>query len=165
MRNQGGGGYKYSFLIFLIQTVNFIYKVLFLDNMAYEDLLKRARNNMPEIISVRDRFEIPKVKGHIQGNKTIINNFLQICSIFHREVPHVLKFLLKELATSGEIRNSLLIFNRKLSAEAINNKIRQYANLFVLCSECGKPDTKIITEDNISLLKCQACGAKQHIKV
>ena len=74
------------------------------------------------------------------------------------------QYLLNELATSGEIKNNNLIFNSKLSSANINKKLRQYANTFVLCSECGKPDTKIITEKNISFLKCLACGAKNHIK-
>lgn len=133
--------------------------------MDYEKLLKRAYDNLPEIVSVRERFEIPKVKGHLQGNKTIISNYLQICGVLHRESSHVLKYLLKELAARGEIRGNLLVFNRKISSQEINQKIRQYANLFVLCYDCGKPDTKIIMEGKISFLKCQACGTKQHLKV
>jgi len=72
--------------------------------------------------------------------------------------------VLKELATSGEVKDNLLIFKTKLSANAINQKIRQYANIFVLCQDCGKPDTKIMDEKNVLFLKCQACGSKHHIK-
>ena len=132
--------------------------------MDYSKLLKRARSNLPEIVSVRERFEIPVVRGHVQGNKTLISNFSNICSILHRDIAHVLKYLLKELATSGEIANNMLVFKRKLSSAAINQKIRQYANTFVLCTECGKPDTKIMAEKSVHFLKCQACGAKTHIK-
>ncbi len=132
--------------------------------MDYNKLLKRAHDNLPEIVSVRERFEIPNVRGHLQGNKTIISNFQQICNTIQRDQSHLLKYLLKELATSGEIRNNLLIFNTKISSKNINRKIRQFANLFVLCYDCGKPDTKILVENNISFLKCQACGAKHHIK-
>lgn len=133
--------------------------------MEYEDLLKRASDNLPEIVSVRDRFEIPNVKGHVQGNKTIISNFTQICAILHRELSHIQKYLLKELATSGDYTaNNLLVFNRKVSSKNINEKIRQYANKYVLCYDCGKPDTKIINESGVKYIKCQACGAKHHIK-
>jgi translation initiation factor 2 subunit 2 len=132
--------------------------------MDYESLLSRARSKLPEIVSVRERFEIPNVRGHLQGNKTIVTNFNQICSTLHRDSAHMLKYLLKELATSGELRNSLLIFNRKISSKEVNQKIRQYTNTFVLCYECGKPDTNIILEGNVSFIKCQACGSKQHIK-
>ncbi|MFT4303290.1 MAG: translation initiation factor IF-2 subunit beta [Candidatus Woesearchaeota archaeon] len=132
--------------------------------MDYNLLLKRAINNLPEIVSVRERFEIPKVKGHLQGNKTIISNFNLVCNILHREPQHLLKYLLKELATSGDLKNSSLVFNRKLSSQNINQKIRQYANIYVLCSECGKPETKIINENQVNYIKCQACGAKHHLK-
>ncbi|MCB9358541.1 translation initiation factor IF-2 subunit beta [Candidatus Woesearchaeota archaeon] len=132
--------------------------------MDYTQLLKRAREGLPEIVSVRERFEVPKVKGHLQGNRTVISNFSMICSTLRRQPQHILKYLLKELATSGEIKNNLLVFNRKLSSLAINQKVRQYTNMYVLCTECGKPDTKILIEGNISYLKCQACGAKHHIK-
>lgn len=132
--------------------------------MDYKKLLARGRKALPEIVTLRERFEVPKVKGHIQGNKTLISNFLQICGTLHRDQAHLLKYLLKELATPGEISNSILIFKRKLSSSAINQKIRQYALIFVLCPECGKPDTKIMTEKSVSFLKCQACGAKHHIK-
>jgi translation initiation factor 2 subunit 2 len=143
---------------------NFIYKARLPFLMEYESMLNKAREALPEIVSVRARFEIPEVKGHVQGNKTLISNFIQICSILHRNQAHVLKYLLKELATSGDVSNSLLVLNRKVLSENINQKIRQYANTFVLCPMCGKPDTKIILEKDVSFLKCQACGAKRHIK-
>ena len=128
-------------------------------------MLKKAKQEMPEIVKEKERFEIPKVKGHIQGNKTIIVNFNQICSVLGRDAKHVLKFLLKELATSGEIKKSgALIFDSKLAASRINEKIKKYAEEFVLCKECGKPDTKIIKEEGITKLKCMACGAKHPIK-
>ena len=132
--------------------------------MEYVDLLKRARDNLPELVNVRDRFEIPLIRGHVEGNKTIISNFNQICSTLRRDQSHLLKFLLKELATPGEVVNNFLIFKRKLSSAVINQKVRQYANTFVLCSDCGKPDTKIVAEKSVSFLKCQACGSKTHIK-
>jgi translation initiation factor 2 subunit 2 len=132
--------------------------------MNYDELLKRARGLLPEIVTMRDRFEIPLVKGHIQGNKTVITNFPKISSTLRRDQAHILKYLLKELATPGEMNGTFLTFKRKLSSSIINQKVRQYTNIFVLCPECGKPDTKIITEKSIFFLKCQACGAKTHIK-
>ena len=84
------------------------------------ELRKRGytiQEQMPKIVKERQRFEIPKVKGHIQGNKTIIVNINKICSVLGREPKHLLKFLLKELATSGEIKKSgALIFDTKLPA-------------------------------------------------
>lgn len=133
--------------------------------MDYKQLLERARKNLPETSSESARFEVPKVRGHIQGNKTIISNFHQIVNVVGRPVEHFLKYLLKELATPGELKPTALIIGTKISASRINEKIVQYVKDFVLCPECKKPDTKLIKEDKISFIKCMACGAKHTVKV
>ena len=130
----------------------------------YEKLLDIARKNIPESISTSSRFEMPQAVGHIEGNKTIINNFLQICDAFRREPAHLLKYLQRELAAPAEIDKSRLILGRKISSNIINQKIQQYANEFVLCYECKKPDTTIKKEDRVLILKCTACGAKHPVK-
>ena len=42
--------------------------------------------------------------------------------------------------------------------------IEQYCTDFVLCRECGKPDTQLTKEDRVHIMKCMACGAKHPIK-
>ena len=134
--------------------------------MDYKEMLGNVRKDLPEAVFLKERFEIPKVVGHIQGNRTIITNFIQIASTLRREVEHLLKYVLKELATPGEIKKSgALILGTKVPASRINDKVRQYANEFVLCFECGKPDTKIEKEDSLTYMKCTACGAKNIVKV
>lgn len=133
--------------------------------MEYKELLKKAREQLPKSVFEKERFEIPKIRGHIQGNRTILSNFLQIADILGRAPEHLLKYILKELATPGEIKKSgSVIIGTKVSALRINEKIRKYANEFVLCTECGKPDTKIEKENEFTFLKCHACGARHPIK-
>lgn len=132
--------------------------------MEYEEMLKKAKSEMPESVHERERFEIPKVMGHIQGSRTIISNFTQIALTLRRSSEHLLKFVLKELATPGSLSKSTLIIGTKVPASRINEKIRQYANEFVLCKVCGKPDTKIEKEGSIAYLKCSACGAKYSVR-
>jgi len=131
----------------------------------YKSMLEDVRKNLPESVFIKERFEIPKVLGHMQGNRTIISNFLQIASTLRRDVDHLLKYVLKELATPGEIKKSgALILGTKVPASRINDKIRHYANEFVLCIECGKPDTQIVREGDLNYMKCTACGAKNFVK-
>ena len=131
----------------------------------YKKMLEDVRKSLPEVVFIKERFEIPKVLGHIQGNRTIITNFLQIASSLRRDIDHFLKYVLKELATPGEIKKSgALILGTKVPASRINEKIRQYANEFVLCLECGKPDTQIVREGELNYMKCTACGAKNIVK-
>jgi len=132
--------------------------------MDYEKLLERGIESLPEKKSLAERFNIPKAKGHIQGTKTVISNFTQIAQSLGREPQHLLKFILRELATPGEFSGNLVIFKRKVSASAVNNAVLKYAETFVICKECGKPDTKIVKKGGISYLKCLACGAQNSIR-
>jgi translation initiation factor 2 subunit 2 len=131
----------------------------------YKTLLEKARKDLPEHIFQKERFEIPKVVGHIQGNKTVIGNFLQIANFIGRDSDNMLKFVLRDLATPGEIKKSgSVIMGSKVPASRINESIRRYINSYVFCYECGKPDTKIEKEGNFNFLKCTACGARHIIK-
>ncbi len=132
--------------------------------MDYAALLKRAREQLPESVFEKERFEIPKSRGHVEGNKTVISNFSKIADTLRRPQEHLLKFILKELATPGILRNNELIIGTKVAASRINEKIKQYAHEFVLCSECGKPDTSIVREGELASLRCQACGSKKPVK-
>lgn len=133
--------------------------------MEYEKLLERGKKNLPDVVSSKSRFEMPKVKGLIQGNKTIVNNFTSICSEFHREPQHLLKYLQRELASPAIIDGPRLVLGRKLSAAFINTKIEKYAKDFVLCKDCGRPDTKLIKEGKFLYIKCMACGSKHVVRV
>ena len=132
--------------------------------MDYLKLLKEAKEKLPEIQATESRFEIPKAKGHIQGNKTVISNFQQIVDKLGRPLEQLLKFLQRELATPAVMDGPRLVLGRKLSSEIINKKVELYCKDFLICHECNKPDTKIIKDGRIMLLKCMACGAKHPIK-
>lgn len=136
-------------------------------DMDYEAMLNTAREKLPDQEEEQDRFQIPKVKGQIEGSKTIISNFNQIADTMSRNPKHLLKYVLKELATPGSFRGSAVIFGSKIPASRINEKINQYADEFVFCKECNKADTKMTKEGDIYYLKCQVCGARYsfHAKI
>ena len=131
---------------------------------TYEKLLEDAYKKLKPIEKGRERFEIPLIEGHIEGNKTIITNLHQIASYLRRDLGHLLKFLLKELATPGTIRNNRLILMRKIYSQKINEKIQQYSEEFVVCRQCGKPDTELIKEKGFLFMHCLACGAKHSVR-
>ena len=130
----------------------------------YEELLKKAYTQLPEVGKSSERFAVPKVTGLIQGNKTIINNFFQIADTLNRPPEHILKYILKELATPGELKKNGVIIGTKIPASRINEKIEKYVEKYVICKECKKPDTRIIKESGFIFIKCLACGAKNTIQ-
>ena len=87
-----------------------------------------------------------------------------LASYFRRDAEHFQKFLLKELATSGQKESDRIILNNKIPSSKINDKIEQYTKEFVICKECGKPDTEIFKEDRLVFIHCLACGAKHAVR-
>ncbi|SCG86294.1 translation initiation factor IF-2 subunit beta [Methanobacterium congolense] len=130
----------------------------------YNELLDRAIDQLPEKVFETKRFTVPRAYSVIQGNRTIIQNFGEVADALNRDPQHVLKFLLRELGTAGNIEGSRAIMQGKFTHYLINDRIDDYVKRFVMCHECNRPDTKIIREDRIFLLKCEACGAKAPLK-
>ena len=130
----------------------------------YEKLLNEAYSKVKKSEDSGERFEIPKVEGHFEGKKTILTNFLQIASHLRRNPEHFQKFLLRELAASGQQEGDRLILNMTVPSAKINQKVEQYVKEFVLCEQCGKPDTELVKEDRLSFVKCLACGAKHSVR-
>ncbi|MFH1248658.1 MAG: translation initiation factor IF-2 subunit beta [archaeon] len=132
--------------------------------MEYENLLDKLYSEVKPIKSSSERFEVPKVQGHVEGNKTIMKNINQICDIIRRDKNHFLKFLSRELASLAVTEEDRVIFNRKLAAQMVNEKIEKYVNEFVICPECKKPDTELIKQGEFMFLHCLACGAKHSVR-
>jgi translation initiation factor 2 subunit 2 len=130
----------------------------------YEKLLDEAYGKVKKSEGNGERFEIPRVEGHFEGKKTIITNFSQIISYIRRNPEHFQKFLLRELAVSGQKEGDRLILNMNVPSTKINQKVEQYIKEFVLCGECGKPDTELLKEDRLTFIHCLACGAKHPVR-
>lgn len=130
----------------------------------YEELLNEAYTKVKVVEGSGGRFEIPNIEGHIEGKKTILTNFLSIASHIRRNPEHFQKFILKELATSGQMDGERLVLNNKIPSSKINLKIEQYIKEFVICRECGKPDTELRKENRLNFINCLACGAKHPVR-
>lgn len=131
---------------------------------SYEQLLEQAYLKVKVIQISKERFEVPKVTGQVAGKNTLITNFKQIVEYLRRQPDHFAKFLQRQLATSGKIENDRLILNTKLSSQKVNEKVQLYAEEFVICPVCKKPDTEIVNEKGLKSKHCLACGAKSPIK-
>jgi putative translation initiation factor aIF-2 beta subunit len=129
---------------------------------SYEEMLNDAYKKVTRT-EIAERFEIPKVKGHHAGVRTIITNFNQIVAHIRRNADHFTKALAKSLASSFETKGERLILSRKLSSKEINQKIEDYVKEFVLCAKCKKPDTELIEEKGKTFIHCLACGNKREV--
>lgn len=127
---------------------------------TYEEMLEQAYKELPRIEAVGLRFEVPKVESLIQGNRTVVKNVAKLASHLRQSLDHLMRFMLHELATTGELRGADAIFIGKFRNDFLNEKVQKYTKRFVLCDHCGKPDTHLGKEGGITFKHCEACGAK-----
>ena len=131
----------------------------------YEELLDRARSNIPEEISNRARWSLPTPQIMIEGSNTIFRNFMEVVNHMERDENHVYQFILNELGTSGSRDGPRARFKGRIPPKRLKKTIVNYVNTYVKCGQCNAPDTIFIREERTTLLKCQACGATRPVKL
>jgi translation initiation factor 2 subunit 2 len=131
---------------------------------TYENLLKKAYSSITEISESSERFNVPEVKAYIEGKTTILDNFADIADKVRRDPDHMMKYLLGELGTSGKIDSSRAIFNGKFEIALIRTIVKNYVDDYVICSECGKPDTRLVKDERVLILRCDACGGHRPVR-
>jgi len=87
----------------------------------------------------------------------------EITDTLNREANHLLKFFLGSIGTAGEISGGRITFQGKIPARTIQDKLVEYVNTYVLCSECNRPDTHLVKKGRTILIRCDACGAFRSI--
>ncbi|MEM2500358.1 MAG: translation initiation factor IF-2 subunit beta, partial [Candidatus Bathyarchaeia archaeon] len=95
-------------------------------DLKYEEMLEEAYKQLPSEVFRRERLEVPKASSVTFGSRTFLNNFKDICEVLNRDPEHVLRYLSKEMATSGSIEGSRAVFQGRFEDEEINRLIRRY---------------------------------------
>lgn len=131
----------------------------------YKALLKRARERIPKGISEHARFQVPELDILIEGKTTVVRNFYEVADVINRDPTEVLAYLLKELGTAGTSEGKRVIFKGRVHEEQIKKGLDSYVQTYVLCSECLRPDTKLIKDGRTMILECDACGAHRPVRV
>lgn len=131
--------------------------------MDYDEMLEKAEEETPENLENEERFEMPEVETRKDGSNTVLENFFQYVEVFNRDEEHLSKFILNELGTAGHVEDGELYLNGKFRRGKIRSRIEAYAEKYVFCPECGRPDTELKKEKGVEILKCQACGARNPV--
>jgi len=131
----------------------------------YRELLKRAHSQLPPEVFEHKRFEIPRARSGTIGMRTYIVNFKEIAEAMNRDPQHLLRYLSREMATAGSMDSAArAIFQGKFSTDTLNRLVQLYAEQFIICPVCKRPDTKIVKEKRFSFLSCDACGARSSVR-
>lgn len=128
-------------------------------DISYKDLLKRVQSETVKTQIDGERFKVPKADVFYEGNTTVLKNYDKIIDTINREGDHLLKFLLGNVGTAGDIVGGRVVFQGKIPTKTIQDKITEYIDQYVICSECKRPDTHLVKKDRTIIIRCDACGA------
>ena len=131
----------------------------------YEKLLKRIEGGLSDNKKqATERFELPPVDVMWEGQKTFLRNFADFPKVLRRDPDKVLQYLSKEFAVPAERIGDKAMFIGKRDPDDFTRLFRIYVKDYLECPTCNSPDTKIVKENRISFLICEACGAKSTLK-
>jgi len=130
----------------------------------YRKLLKNVLEDTSAKRVVEDRFKLPKIEIFYEGNTTVIKNFDKISDAVNRDPQLILKFLLGGVGTAGEMEGGRVVFQGKILAKQIQDKLKEYIDTYIMCSECNRPDTHLVKQGRNLLIRCDACGAFRSVK-
>ena len=127
--------------------------------MDYESSLDRAMDEVPDIGGDEERLQIPDAETQKDGAFTRFKNLGEIADVLSREAEHLHRFVQREMGTSGKFEEGRGRYNGTFSQGDFNAAVDAYVDEYVLCTECGLPDTRLVREDRTPMLRCDACGA------
>jgi translation initiation factor 2 subunit 2 len=128
--------------------------------MDYESSLDRAIDSLPERTGTEERrLRVPDPAGETDGAFTRLTNLGAIADALSRDPEHVHRAIQRELGTAGQFDGDRARYNGSFAVADFDAAIESYVEEFVLCSECGLPDTRLTSEDGVDMLRCTACGA------
>jgi len=128
-------------------------------------MLTDLYENLPEEERKEVRFKVPELVVFHEGNKTIIKNFSSAVESIRRNKQQVAKFMSRELASPVFIDGDRAIVQRKVMASLVNKKFKEFVNEYVICPICKRPDTNIVEEAGVKVMICEACGAKNPVRL
>ena len=133
---------------------------------TYRELLDRIKADLPGEAAKREsRLVLPQPVAVFIGSRTIFRNFRDVSTAVRREPSKILMYLAKELATAASLdAEGRAIFIGRRGKDSFTVLLERYVKENVICPVCSSPDTHIEKQKRISLMVCEACGAKSPAK-
>jgi translation initiation factor 5 len=115
------------------------------------------------------RYKMPAVFGKVEGSgngiKTAIPNITDVALSLHRLPGEVNKFFGTELGaqTRYDPATDRAIVNGAHTDQTLQDLVHRYVEKFVLCPNCGLPESEYKIKSEMIFHKCAACGAKEAV--
>lgn len=128
--------------------------------MEYDSALTRAYDALPERPGdAGSRLTIPDPAGETDGSFTRLTNVGDIADALSRDPEHLHRAIQREFGTSGQFDGDRARYSGSFTVDDFEAAVEDYVEEYVTCSECGLPDTRLVREDGVEMLRCDACGA------
>ena len=79
----------------------------------YDALVEKAFKELPETVMEKERFKMPVFEAFVQGNQTIIQNFIDVTTALRRDEKHLMKYL----SNSMTRRTVLILLSRSTTIQ------------------------------------------------
>uniref|UniRef100_A0A7S3V5E2 W2 domain-containing protein n=1 Tax=Chaetoceros debilis TaxID=122233 RepID=A0A7S3V5E2_9STRA len=115
------------------------------------------------------RYKMPSVMGKIEGKgngiKTVIVNVYDLALSLHRDPGEVNKFFGCEMGaqTTYNETDDRAVVNGAHSDGELQGCVHKYVEKFVLCPNCGLPETEYKIKQGCIWHRCKACGSKDMV--
>ncbi|KAI1858324.1 uncharacterized protein JN550_012774 [Neoarthrinium moseri] len=112
------------------------------------------------------RYKMPrlqvKVEGKGNGIKTVVVNLSTIAQSLARPGGHVIKWFGLDLGaqTNMDPPDDRWIINGAHDGETLQKSLFIFIEKYVLCDDCGNPETDLVIKDDVVRKDCKACGAR-----
>ena len=127
--------------------------------MEYEEILDRGLEAVPDLAEAEARLTTPDPVVQPDGAFTRVTNLDAIADALARDPEHLHRSIQRELGTSGQYKDGVGRYNGSFTVTDFDAAIDGFVEEYVLCSECGLPDTRLTMEGGNQMLRCEACGA------
>jgi len=131
---------------------------------SYEEMLEEALKKLPEVVISSDRYALPEIEVRYEKNKTYILNIKEILFKIKRDEKDFKGDFSRIIGIPVKFEKNYMVINGVINKEVLKKKLEEYVKNFVICEVCGKPETRIVIENGIKYLKCDACGYKKLLR-
>lgn len=136
----------------------------------YFELLNRGyekmNNNNPNMRSRKKCRILPPIVTPSGSKRTLYANVQETAAQLHRDFEHLKDFIYVELATTGSVDgDGRLLLRGRFRVPQIQSVLTSYARQYVICANCGSPNTKLNRDpaNRLWFLKCSNCQSQRAV--
>jgi translation initiation factor 2 beta subunit (eIF-2beta)/eIF-5 len=107
------------------------------------------------------RYKRPVASLKHSVNFTEFVNLDEVAAKLARTPDLLLFYIQQKLATQTNIKKKTL--RGRFSVQQIEELIKQFTQMFVLCGTCNNPETELTKKGHHGRLICASCGGKTHV--